>query len=138
VARHNNGDRVPAVGQADGAHRRRVADPAGELSVGPGLAVGDLPQRRPDRALELRSGRGQRQVELREPSGKVGVELVSHRGKRLGLRVARRPDDLVARPVPLSVHIQASELAIRGHQRERADRAVDYNVRTHGLSYRGR
>src|SRR5687768_12513711 len=54
VAGHDDRDRIAAVRQPDGAHAARVPELAGERSVGPGLAVGDLEQQGPHPPLELR------------------------------------------------------------------------------------
>src|SRR5215467_12847347 len=64
VAGDDDADRVPAVGQADGARRGRLADLVGELSVRERLAVGDVLQGRSDPALERGAVQGEREVEL--------------------------------------------------------------------------
>src|SRR3954452_8908411 len=75
VARHDDRDRVLAVGGADGAERGRVPDLAGDLAVGGGLPVRDLQQRIPDQALERRALGPQRDVELRARAREVLGEL---------------------------------------------------------------
>src|SRR5690242_11352356 len=52
VARHDHGDRIAAVGQADGTSGAGRADLTGDLPVADGLAVWDLAQRLPHAQLE--------------------------------------------------------------------------------------
>ena len=48
-----------------------------EVAIAPGLAVGNVRQRAPDLALELRAVRRQRQVEAAAFAGKVVLELAA-------------------------------------------------------------
>ena len=57
VARADDGDRVAAVGAADGARLAGVADAGGDLAVAGGLAVGDRPGARSRRAARRRCRR---------------------------------------------------------------------------------
>src|SRR5947209_822584 len=75
VAGNDDGDRVLAVGQPDGAAGFGVADPLGQLAVGDGLAVGNVCKCLPYPPLEQRAGRRQRQLEGRAPAVEVLVEL---------------------------------------------------------------
>src|SRR3954469_20635816 len=87
MARYDDGDRVAAVGQADGT-RGGVgpAQPLGDLAVRRGLAVADRDQLRPHRPLELAAGRVEWQVELLEVAVEVGAQL-AHRLDQDGVRV---------------------------------------------------
>ena len=52
MARDDDGKRVAAIGEADGANGGGVADALGQFAVGDGDAVRDLLQGFPDAALE--------------------------------------------------------------------------------------
>src|SRR5262245_13783474 len=56
VARHDDADRVAAVGQPDRAGTRRAADALRQFAVRFGLAVRDVSQGGPDPLLERRTG----------------------------------------------------------------------------------
>ena len=75
MAGHDDGDRIAAVGGADGAGRTGLAQALGQLPVGARLAVRDLQQAVPDRALERRAGEVQRQVEALAQSGEIFTKL---------------------------------------------------------------
>src|SRR5205814_761329 len=66
-----------------GARGRRTAQPARELAVRRRLAVGDLAQSAPDRALELGALHGQRGVERPPPAGEVLGQLLANGGERV-------------------------------------------------------
>ena len=57
--------------------RPSVADPAGELAVADGLAVGNVLELRPDPSLELGALEPDRDIELGEVAGEVGVQLAT-------------------------------------------------------------
>ena len=86
VARDDDRDRVATVRQPDGPDQLRVAQPAGELRVGDGLAVGDARRARPRRASGSRVPcECERQLEVVALAGEVGVELLAcwrRRGRR--------------------------------------------------------
>ena len=58
VARADDGDRVAAVGAADGAGLAGVADARGDLAVAGGLAIGDRPAASARRAARRRAAAG--------------------------------------------------------------------------------
>src|SRR3954470_20397645 len=64
VARHDDGDRVAAVGRADGLGEIAVAERPGEVAVAARLAVGDLAEQPPHLLVEDVPARRERQVEL--------------------------------------------------------------------------
>ena len=76
VARADDGDRVAAVGAADGARLAGVADAGGDLAVAGGLAVGDGQELGPDAPLEGGAALGtQLEVEVGALAGEVRAQL---------------------------------------------------------------
>src|SRR5690606_24096875 len=63
VAGDEDGDAVLAVGGADRTAGAGATDRSGQIVIRTSLAVGDVEQRGPDRALEIRAGIRQRQRE---------------------------------------------------------------------------
>src|SRR5918994_2772204 len=118
VARHDDRDRVAAVGEADGADLARVAERERERAVGGRLAIRDAEQQVPDAALEGGPGGAQLELELRALAGEVLGELAGRLGERLrvvlpdGVEVERR-------------HVEAGQGSVLGGQQELPDRAVD-------------
>lgn len=75
VAGDDHGDRISIVGSADRAKRLRPTDPFGDPSIAFRPAVWDLQQDAPDRALEVRSARGEGQIERPSFAGEVLPQL---------------------------------------------------------------
>ena len=75
VARHDDSERVPAVGGADGPRGGRPPDAPCELAVGDGVAVGNAAQLVPHPALERGAGGDERQVEVAAPTPEVLQQL---------------------------------------------------------------
>ena len=80
VARDDDGQRVAPDRAADPARQPRIAQLAGQLAVGRGLAVGDLGDQAPDALLELVSVQGRREVE----GGARSLEVLAELALRLG------------------------------------------------------
>ena len=97
------------LAKSDGAGGVRAPHPAGELAVADGLAVGDVLQVRPDRALEVGALEPDRDVEFGEVAAEVGVELADDVGEP-GIV----PDAAggARAKVPLAVHGHAGEEAV--------------------------
>ena len=108
VARADDGDRVAAVGAADGARLARVADPRGDLAVAGGLAVGDLQERGPDAPLEGAAAVGsQLEVEVGAPAGEVLGQLGDDRSKRASSETSPAPKPMRV-SAPSSSTVRAS------------------------------
>ena len=75
MARHDDADRIVAVGQSDRAKRAGRSDLRGDLSVGPRLPVRNRQQRRPDPALKRRADQVEFEVEVDQLAGEVRLEL---------------------------------------------------------------
>ena len=60
VAGHDDGNRIAAVGGADGADGGGMVDLLGDLTIGTGLAEGDGAESIPDFVLERRAVRVER------------------------------------------------------------------------------
>src|ERR1700683_2685257 len=72
MARNNDGDRVSAVGGADGSHGVRIAELASELPIAARFAKGDRQQRMPYVALEP----GSDQLELQRKRFSIALEIL--------------------------------------------------------------
>src|SRR6185437_238432 len=118
------------ISQPDGTRRGRLADPPGQLTVGNRLAVRYLLQASPHSALETGPLEAERQVKAGQVASEVGAELA---GGGAEYWVVVDADPLAERPfarlVPGHVHVQAGQLPVLGHQRQRADRTVYHGVR---------
>src|SRR5207248_4306064 len=77
VAGHDDGDRILAVGGADGAGGARVAEAARQLAVARSRAVRDGAQDVPHASLKCRANRGKREVEGRAAAGEVLSQLLA-------------------------------------------------------------
>lgn len=86
VARHDDCDRVPAVGQPHCAPRTGGADLFGDFSIGPCLSIRNRQQRRPNSPLELGTPQVDVKVEGDELPGEVGPELFDGVFERCGVR----------------------------------------------------
>ena len=84
VAWHDDGERVPPVGEADRPDGSRTADGLRDVPVRAGLSVRDFQQGLPHRLLERRALRVQVQVEVRPLPLEVLAELAFDRAKRRG------------------------------------------------------
>src|SRR5664279_1939207 len=133
MTRYDDADRVLAVGKAHRASPAGRSDAFGELTVGLGLAIGDLAQRRPHPLLEVGPLWRQGQVERCERACEVGVQLVGGRSERFVLPATwvDLADLTVLRAVPLQVHIETDDRAIFGDQGQWTDGTVDHGVTTH-------
>jgi len=129
MARDDDADRVAAVGQADRARRRGPADLLGELPVRDRLPIRDLPQGRPDAALERGPVQGERQVELGQLAREIGRELLGGGRERLVGRRHAHAEALRRRTVALLVHVEAAQDAVVGDESERSDGTVQHRVR---------
>ena len=87
VARHDDRDRVAAVGGADRAGAVRPPDLPGDLAIAARLAVRDREQRLPDVLLEVGAAHVELEVELNALAGEVLLELLDSVRERLA-RVA--------------------------------------------------
>ena len=72
---HDDADRIGRIGATDGARGSWIAKLRCNLAVGPGLAVGNRAQRRPDVLLELGAPRSEPQGKVAPLAGKVGEHL---------------------------------------------------------------
>src|SRR5438094_3219837 len=127
-----NDDRnwVFAVGGAHSAGGAGVAEPAGQLAIARGGAVGDGAEQIPHHTLERRAGRVERQIERRPGAGEVLLQLVPSPGEqRAGGAVAvvlpRRPPlhSVQRRKVAGRREVDAGERSVRGRQDELAEGA---------------
>src|SRR2546426_6843015 len=81
MTRHDDGDRVLAVGEADSARGVLVAEEFGERAVARGRAVGDLAQRVPHAVLECGAEGFERQFEGGTGACEILLELLARAGE---------------------------------------------------------
>lgn len=129
VAGDDDADRVPAVGEAYGTGRGRLAQFGRELAVGGGLPVRNLLEQCPDPLLERCPVEGERHVELGQFTGEVCGELFGDGREGLALEVARGPEGRVVRAVTLDLHVEAGQGAVPGHQGQWAYGTVHDDMR---------
>lgn len=129
MAGDDDADGIPAVGQADRPRRGRIPDPAGQLPIGDGVAVGDVAQGVPDAPLERGADHGHRHFEPRPLPIEVRVQLVDDFGEQGDVG---RAEGLGIGPMSLLIHVQTAQGAIGGHQGERPDRTVDHRMGSPG------
>jgi hypothetical protein len=84
VARDDDGERVGAIGEADGAGGVGVAEAGGEGAVGGGFGVGDFAEEGPDLRLERGALGVERDGEVLAGAGEVGLELFGGLGEFAG------------------------------------------------------
>jgi hypothetical protein len=75
VARHNEGDRVAAVGSSNCSYRPRPAYRSGDLLIGRCLSKGDCQQVLPDSLLERSASHGEWQVKVASHTGEIVTHL---------------------------------------------------------------
>ncbi len=92
MTRHDNGDRVGAVREADGARRGRLAESGRERAVARGGSGGDLPQSGPDGILERRAGgTGRKRVDGSEVAVEISASAEDRPdGSRASARAPKR------------------------------------------------
>src|SRR5438552_17905524 len=86
MARHNDGNRVLAVGETDGTGGVLVAEEFGERAVGRCRAIGNLAQRIPYAMLEPGAERFERQLECGAGAGEVFLQLLPGACEHFGSR----------------------------------------------------
>src|SRR5438552_18914923 len=129
MARHNDGNRVLAVGETDGTGGVLVAEEFGERAVGRCRAIGNLAQRIPYAMLEPGAERFERQLECGAGAGEVFLQLLPGAREHFGSRSfgGFRPARLVRRrgTAAGSWEVHPGEGGIGSGENELADGTVE-------------
>ncbi len=122
VAGDDDGDRVAAIGGADGPRGTRPADPPGLLRIADGRAEGDGQERVPGKSLEGCAGHAERQVERRSLAGEVCAQLLDRARNGALSRRQPAPASGAGAAVP-ERQVEAGQGLAVGGQHELADGA---------------
>ncbi len=132
VTGHQDGNGIPPIREPHGARGAGLADPPGQLSVAPSLAVRNFRELPPDTLLKFRALQAQRQIERPPPPRKIFLELPPRDGQRCGSGIL--DPSIHGLRLAARLHVKPRETPpIRGEQQS-PDRAVEIAERAHGLT----
>src|SRR5262245_62591864 len=115
MTRHDDRNRILAIGRADGTRVLGLAEPARERAVARGAAVGDLAQQCPNASLEFRSFGIEGKIETRARPREILRELPG--GSLENLIAPRLSADLVP-----ARKVDAGQRLLRSAQRQLPNR----------------